>query len=344
MSDITRRSIKRPAALLLAALFMLLALSGCSNEPEIVAHQGPTMGTSFSVKWVSSDASVDAALPAQIDQLLVDINHSMSTYQDDSELSRINQMPAGESVMLSKGLTQVLKQALEISHSSGGAFDVTVGPLVNLWGFGPDGRIIRAPADADIQALRQRVGYHYINLSGQQLTRERNVYIDLSAIAKGYGVDKVAELLETAGITAYLVEIGGELRARGTKPDGSHWKIAIEAPVSGERQVQRIIKVNNIGIATSGDYRNYFEEDGIRFSHTINPVTGKPINHKLASVTVLAKDCATADALATAMMVLGPDKAEAYAEEQGVEALMIIKSDEGFVEIMTPGFANYLVE
>lgn len=344
MSDITRRSIKRPAALLLAALFMLLALSGCSNEPEIVAHQGPTMGTSFSVKWVSSDASVDATLPAQIDQLLVDINHSMSTYQDDSELSRINQMPAGESVMLSKGLTQVLKQALEISHSSGGAFDVTVGPLVNLWGFGPDGRIIRAPADADIQALRQRVGYHYINLSGQQLTRERNVYIDLSAIAKGYGVDKVAELLETAGITAYLVEIGGELRARGTKPDGSHWKIAIEAPVSGERQVQRIIKVNNIGIATSGDYRNYFEEDGIRFSHTINPVTGKPINHKLASVTVLAKDCATADALATAMMVLGPDKAEAYAEEQGVEALMIIKSDEGFVEIMTPGFANYLVE
>ncbi|MDX2422567.1 MAG: FAD:protein FMN transferase [Amphritea sp.] len=344
MSDITRRSIKRPAALLLAALFMLLALSGCSNEPEIVAHHGPTMGTSFSVKWVSSDASVDATLPAQIDQLLVDINHSMSTYQDDSELSRINQMPAGESVMLSKGLTQVLKQALEISHSSGGAFDVTVGPLVNLWGFGPDGRIIRAPADADIQALRQRVGYHYINLSGQQLTRERNVYIDLSAIAKGYGVDKVAELLETAGITAYLVEIGGELRARGTKPDGSHWKIAIEAPVSGERQVQRIIKVNNIGIATSGDYRNYFEEDGIRFSHTINPVTGKPINHKLASVTVLAKDCATADALATAMMVLGPDKAEAYAEEQGVEALMIIKSDEGFVEIMTPGFANYLVE
>ncbi|MBU2966543.1 FAD:protein FMN transferase [Amphritea sp. 2_MG-2023] len=344
MSDITRRSIKRPAALLLAALFMLLALSGCSNEPEIVAHQGPTMGTSFSVKWVSSDASVDATLPAQIDQLLVDINHSMSTYQDDSELSRINQMPAGESVMLSKGLTQVLKQALEISHSSGGAFDVTVGPLVNLWGFGPDGRIIRAPADADIQALRQRVGYHYINLSGQKLTRERNVYIDLSAIAKGYGVDKVAELLETAGITAYLVEIGGELRARGTKPDGSHWKIAIEAPVSGERQVQRIIKVNNIGIATSGDYRNYFEEDGIRFSHTINPVTGKPIDHKLASVTVLAKDCATADALATAMMVLGPDKAEAYAEEQGVEALMIIKSDEGFVEIMTPGFANYLVE
>ncbi|WP_241235056.1 FAD:protein FMN transferase [Amphritea opalescens] len=340
----SRRNIKRPAALLLAASFMLLALLGCSKQPQIVSHQGPTMGTSFSVKWVSTDTAVDAILPAKIDQLLVDINHSMSTYQDDSELSRINQMPAGESVMLSVGLTQVLKQALEISHSSGGAFDVTVGPLVNLWGFGPDGRIIRAPADADIEALRQRVGYHYLTLSGEQLTRERNVYIDLSAIAKGYGVDQVAELLESAGVSAYLVEVGGELRAKGVKPDGSHWKIAIEAPVSGERIVQRIIKVHNIGIATSGDYRNYFEENGIRFSHTINPVTGKPINHKLASVTVLAKDCATADGLATAMMVLGPDKAEAYAEQQGVEALMIVKSDEGFVEIMTPGFKDYLVE
>ncbi|WP_417222782.1 FAD:protein FMN transferase [Amphritea sp.] len=340
----SRRNIKRPAALLLAASFMLLALLGCSKQPQIVSHQGPTMGTSFSVKWVSTDTAVDAILPAKIDQLLVDVNHSMSTYQDDSELSRINQMSAGESVMLSVGLTQVLKQALEISHTSGGAFDVTVGPLVNLWGFGPDGRIIRAPADADIEALRQRVGYQYLTLSGEQLTRERNVYIDLSAIAKGYGVDQVAELLEAAGVNAYLVEVGGELRAKGVKPDGRHWKIAIEAPVSGERIVQRIIKVNNIGIATSGDYRNYFEENGVRFSHTINPVTGKPINHKLASVTVLAKDCATADALATAMMVLGPDKAEAYAEQQGVEALMIVKSGEGFVEIMTPGFKDYLVE
>ncbi|WP_363317822.1 FAD:protein FMN transferase [uncultured Amphritea sp.] len=302
------------------------------------------MGTSFTVKWVSSDNSRDTSLPAQIDQLLVEVNNSMSTYQKDSELSRINQMPAGDSAMLSDGLAEVLNKALEISQSSGGAFDVTVGPLVNLWGFGPDGRVIRAPDDAEIEALRQRVGYHYIKLSGNQLNRERNVYIDLSAIAKGYGVDQVANLLEKAGINAYLVEIGGELRARGNKPDGSHWKIAIEAPVAGERIVQRIIEVRDVGIATSGDYRNYFEENGIRFSHTIDPATGKPINHRLASVTVLAEDCAEADALATAMMVLGPDQAETYAEQQGVEALLIIKSDDGFIEKMTPGFSNYLVE
>lgn len=344
MSEMTQCSIKRPVALLLVVLSLLFVLLGCSRQPQIFAYQGQTMGTTFTVKWVSSNTALDSKLAAQIDQLLIDINHSMSTYQNDSELSRINQRPAAESVTLSVGLTQVLKQALEISHSSGGAFDVTVGPLVNLWGFGPEGRIIRAPAEADIEALRQRVGYHYIHLVGQQLSRERDVYIDLSAIAKGYGVDQVAELLESSGIMAYLVEIGGELRARGHKPDGGHWKIAIESPDSAERKVQRIIKVNDIGIATSGDYRNYFEENGVRFSHTINPVTGAPINHKLASVTVLASNCATADALATAMMVLGPDQAEAYAEEQEVEALLIIKSDEGFVEIMTPGFANYLVK
>jgi thiamine biosynthesis lipoprotein len=345
MSEITRQVIKRPAALLLAALFFMFALlSGCSKQPQIVSHQGPTMGTSFTVKWVSSDADIDAKLPAQIDQLLVQVNNSMSTYQKDSELSRINRMPAGEVATLSEGLTQVLKKALEISDSSGGAFDVTVGPLVNLWGFGPDGRVIHAPEEQEIAQLRQRVGYHYLRLTGNQLNRERKVYIDLSAIAKGYGVDKVAELLESNGITAYLVEIGGELRARGLKPDNSHWKIAIEAPVSGERKVQRIIEVKDVGIATSGDYRNYFEENGIRFSHTIDPATGKPINHRLASVTVLAEDCAKADALATAMMVLGPDQAETYAEQQGVEALLIIKSDDGFIEKMTPGFSNYLVE
>ncbi len=345
MSDVTGLTSKRPAALLLAVSFLLFTLlSGCSKEPAIVAYQGPTMGTSFTVKWVSVDDAVDEALPAKINQLLVDVNDSMSTYQKDSELSRINRMPAGESVTLSEGLAEVLNKALEISQSSGGAFDVTVGPLVNLWGFGPDGRVIHAPADEEIEQLRQRVGYHYIKLSGKQLRRERNVYIDLSAIAKGYGVDKVAELLESEGITAYLVEVGGELRARGNKPDGSHWKIAIEAPLAGERKVQHIIEVRDVGIATSGDYRNYFEENGIRFSHTIDPATGKPISHRLASVTVLAADCARADALATAMMVLGPDKAEAYAEKQGVEALLIIKSDDGFIEKMTPGFANYLVE
>ena len=345
MSDIYRHIFKWPAALLLATSFLLLiAVSGCSKQASIVSHQGLTMGTSFTVKWVSEDAGTDRQLPALINQLLVDINNSMSTYQANSELTRINQLPAGSQVSLSSELAQVLSRALEISQSSAGAFDVTVGPLVNLWGFGPDGRVVKAPASSEIQQLRERVGYRYIQLDRNELTKPREVYIDLSAIAKGFGVDRVAALLELQGIDSYLVEIGGELRAKGFKPDSSAWKIAIEAPVSGERKVQRIIAVKDVAIASSGDYRNYFEEDGVRFSHTIDPQTGQPINHRLASATVLASDCASADAIATAMMVLGPDKALAYAIEQGVEALLIVKTDNSFEEQMTPGFSDYLVQ
>lgn len=347
MSVNLRHITKWPAALLLATLFMLLLiLTGCSKQSEIVGHHGLTMGTSFTVKWVSSDAEADKTLPAQINQLLVDINNSMSTYQPNSELTRINQLEAGARVTLSPDLANVLSRALEISQSSSGAFDVTVGPLVNLWGFGPDGRIVKAPSAAQITALKPRIGFDKVKLSedGSELIKDGDIYIDLSAIAKGYGVDKLAELLENAGINSYLVEIGGELRAKGLKPDGNNWKIAIEAPIVGEREIQRIIAVKDVGIASSGDYRNYFEENGVRFSHTINPATAMPISHKLASVTVLAPDCASADALATAMMVLGPQAAEQYAIEQGVEALLIVKTATGFREIMTPGFSDFLVQ
>ncbi|WP_040404462.1 FAD:protein FMN transferase [Amphritea japonica] len=347
MSALFRHILKRPAALLLAASFLFLTvLPGCSKPPQIVGHQGLTMGTSFTVKWVSSDSETDKKLPAQIDQILIAVNNAMSTYQADSELTRINQLPAGSEVKLSSDLAKVLSRALEISQSSAGAFDVTVGPLVNLWGFGPEGRIIKAPSDDEITALSERIGYKKIQLSktGTELYKSGDIYIDLSAIAKGFGVDKLAQLLEDVGISSYLVEIGGELRAKGIKPDGNNWKIAIEAPLVGERKIQRIIAVKNVAIATSGDYRNYFEEDGVRFSHTINPATAKPIDHKLASVTVLAADCASADALATAMMVLGPQVAEQYALQEGVEALLIVKTEAGFKEIMTPGFSDFLVQ
>lgn len=352
MSELYRQRIRWPAALLLATLFFpLLFLTGCSEPVEkVVSHSGLTMGTSFTVKWVSNDSSsaqeLNQRLPSEINQLLVNINNSMSTYQANSELTRINQLPAGSKVLLSHGLADVLQRALEISQQSSGAFDVTIGPLVNLWGFGPDGRVINAPTESKITELMQQVGFNHIRLDNQarELVKLKNVYIDLSAIAKGYGVDQIAQLLERYDLASYLVEIGGELRAKGLKPDNNHWKIAIEAPIAGDRKIQRIIAVKDVGIATSGDYRNYFEQDGVRFSHTINPADGKPIRHRLASVTVLAQDCASADALATAMMVMGAEKAEPFAIEQGVEALLIVKTDSGFREIMTPGFDQFLVQ
>jgi len=344
MKDAVKSIPHWPAALLLAFLF----LAGCSQQKDeiIVSTAGMTMGTTYSVKWVDSDESRVTDIHTQVETALQAVNQSMSTYIDDSELSMFNQMPAQSTIKASDGLFYVLSLAQAISETSNGAFDVTVGPLVNLWGFGPDGRVVKAPAQQEIDDLRNRVGYQTIeiNNASQQITKHSDTYVDLSAIAKGYGVDAVADLLEQQGIKRYLVEIGGELRAAGLKPNQETWRIAIESPASAERSVQRIVHVSDTGIATSGDYRNYFEENGIRYSHTIDPATGKPISHKLASVTVLRPTCAEADALATAFTVMGAKKAMAYAKAQKIDAFFIVKSENGFKEMMTPGFESRLVK
>ncbi|WP_027856999.1 FAD:protein FMN transferase [Marinobacterium jannaschii] len=345
MTALIKQYMKWPAALLLAAFFIV----ACQQAPKarVEVYNGFTMGTTFSVKWVAEKPETKAETGQKITQILAQVNASMSTYIPDSELSLLNASVSTDYQDLSAGLAEVLAMAQQISERSGGAFDVTVGPLVNLWGFGPDGRVIKAPESAEIERQRRRIGFDKLELDTESQRIRKltpSLYIDLSAIAKGYGVDKVAELLEENGFSSYLVEIGGELRARGVKPDGSSWKVAIESPVDGERAIQRVIEVDNIGIATSGDYRNYFEENGIRFSHTIDPHTGVPVSHKLASVTVLAPSCAEADATATAISVLGPEKGYKHAVDHGVEALFITKSGQGFKESMTPGFEKYLLK
>jgi len=345
MTAFIKQYLKWPAALLLAAFFIV----GCQKAPkdQVEAYNGLTMGTTFSVKWVTERSGTKADVGPRITRLLAEINASMSTYIPDSELSLFNKSASTEFQTVSASLASVLQLSRTVSERSQGAFDVTVGPLVNLWGFGPDGRIVKAPTAEEIEAQRQKVGFSKLELNSEGLLLRKShpeLYVDLSAIAKGYAVDRVAQLLEQNGFTAYLVEIGGELRARGLKPDGSSWKVAIESPVDGQRSIQRIIEVDGVGIATSGDYRNYFEENGIRFSHTIDPQTGAPVTHRLASVTVLASSCAEADATATAISVLGPEKGYQYAVDHGVEALFITKSDAGFEESMTPGFEKYLLK
>ncbi|WP_379910871.1 FAD:protein FMN transferase [Marinobacterium aestuariivivens] len=338
---------KWPAASLLAILFVALwMLGGCDSKPQVLSHSGPTMGTSFTVKWVSADAGSLERIAPLLEQSLAAVNQSMSTYIEDSELSRFNRQPAGYSTEVSDGLFEVLSLSQQLSKSSDGAFDVTVGPLVNLWGFGPDGRVTHAPSDEKIEQIRERVGFRKLHLDADRhrVGKAAALYVDLSAIAKGYGVDELARVLEGEGIDSYLVEVGGELRARGQKPDGSPWRIAIESPVSSGRDVQRIIEVHEIGVATSGDYRNYFEENGVRFSHTIDPATGRPIRHKLASVTVLSPTCAEADGMATLLTVLGDERGYQYAVDNGVAAFFIVKSEQGFVERMTPAFEPYLTE
>ncbi len=345
MIDALYRAPKWPAALKLACLFLV----GCSENKqnsEIVSFSGVTMGTTFTVKWVGVDDARVAAIHEEVTSELADVNQAMSTYIAGSELSLLNQLPAKSEVELSDSLFFVLSLAQNISRKTAGAFDVTVGPLVNLWGFGPDGRVIKAPAESDVVHLQQQTGFEklVLNSAAQKALKKTALYVDLSAIAKGYGVDVLAKVMEKHNIHNYLVEIGGELRAKGHKPNNQDWKIAIESPVNGERKVQKILSISDTGIATSGDYRNYFEEGGVRYSHTINPKTGKPITHKLASVTVLMPTCAEADAMATAFMVMGGERAYEFAVKHNIDAFFIVKSNQDFIEKMTPGFDKRLVK
>lgn len=338
--------MKTPVLSLMVAI-LIAVISGCSKNPadssRVHSFSGPTMGTSYTVKVVA-DEDVDlTSLQAEVGAILKRINDHMSTYQNDSELSLFNQSPAGDWFPVSAETAQVVSLGLEISELTDGAFDSTVGPLVNLWGFGPDPLKVQAPADAEIAERMAQVGYQHISarLDPAALKKSADAYVDLSAIAKGYAVDAVAEAV-AEHYPNYLVEVGGELRAQGHKPDGDLWRIAVESPVAGTRQIQRVIAVDNTAIATSGDYRNYFEQNGVRYSHTIDPATGKPISHGLASVTVLDPSSARADAMATAMMVMGEEKSMALAKKLNMPVFLIYKTEDGFVEEYTDAFKPYL--
>ena len=325
---------------------LLLAACGEDRDDTIVIT-GPTMGTTYAVKLAVAGAGVDAGtLQAQIDSLLERIDGQMSTWRADSELSRFNSSRNSGWFPVSAETAYVVEAAAAISALSHGAFDVTVGPIVNLWGFGPERREAGPPSEQQIQATMARVGYRYlaVRASPSALRKQRpDVYVDLSAIAKGFAVDEVARLLDEQHIQSYLVEIGGELRARGSKADGTPWKVAIEQPRPGERAVQSIVALRDHAIATSGDYRNYVEKDGKRYSHTINPRTGRPIVHGLASVSVITASAMRADALATAIMVMGPEEGYRLAVDEALAAQLIIRSEDQHRVMATPQFERFLL-
>jgi thiamine biosynthesis lipoprotein len=318
------------------------------DDAALVQFSGSTMGTTYTVKARQVPEGMTAAdLQTEVDRILVDVNQQMSTYDESSELSRFNQSQSTEWVKVSKALAQVVQRSLEISRLTDGAFDVTVGPLVNLWGFGPDLSEDQTPSDAELQAALDRVGHQQLEarLSPPALKKDRaDLYVDLSAIAKGFGVDEIVQYLESQGISHYLVEIGGELRGKGLNPQDVPWRIAIEEPNPGKRAVQQVVEIVDRGIATSGDYRNFFEINGQRYSHAINPRTGQPIRHQLASVTVVNESAMEADAWATALLVLGPERGAAMAEKQNLAAFFIVINGSGLQEKPSPQFAQYLLD
>lgn len=311
---------------------------------------GNTMGTYYSIKVVGADKSQAAELQAQIDQRLDLVNQQMSTYLDDSELSRFNQSTSLAPFAVSADTAKVVTAALQLGLQTQGTLDVTVGPLVNLWGFGPDARPVKIPSQQQLDATLAHTGLEHLRVAvdakGQYLQKAiPDLYVDLSSIAKGFGVDVVAEYLSAQGFGNHLVEIGGEVRISGHNGHNKPWTIAVEKPDKANASnelVQQVVVAGNNSVATSGDYRNYYELDGQRLSHTIDPKTGHPIINNLASVTVIHPSCMIADGLATALTVMGTESALAFAEQHELAVYLLTKTDDGFRVDMTSAFKKYL--
>ncbi|HTD04303.1 FAD:protein FMN transferase [Undibacterium sp.] len=321
-----------------------------STLARIDSLAGANMGTNWSVKLVCPEhlslPKIHAGIQRQLDQVVA----QMSTWLETSDLSRFNRAAAGSWHPLPKEFFQVLDYALYVAQQSNGAYDPTVGPLVNLWGFGPDRTPGGTPAPAAISAALARQGRHKLRLDRvqQRAWQPGGVYIDLSSIAKGFGVDQVANYLQTMGVPSYLVEVGGELRGYGSKPDNDPWWVALERPLpatpagDGLAPQASIVALHELSVATSGDYRRFFEQDGQRYSHTIDPRNGYPVRHTLASVTVLHSSCMIADALATAFTVLGAEEGMDYARRENVAAHFASRTTQGFDERMSPAFEAML--
>lgn len=326
--------------------------------PDVEALHGNTMGTAWSVKYWSDDAHARPVVQGAIDAALQLVIAQMSTWDPASVLSRFNAAQAGSMHALPPELGTVLRHALDMARRTGGAFDPTIGPLVNLWGFGPRDRqqdgARRRPTPESIAAARARCGYGKVHLDDEGLRQPGGLYIDLSAIAKGFAVDLVSARLNALGIANSLVDVGGELLAHGRRPDASPWRVAVAAPrarssVGGSAGDSTddpapllAVPLLDQAVATSGDHWHFFSQADREYAHTLDPRTGYPVTHHLASVTVVHESCMQADALATILTVIGPDAGHVYAVEQGIAAVFVRRAGADFEELVTPRFQALL--
>jgi thiamine biosynthesis lipoprotein len=321
------------------AVSLLAALTGCWFSEPVEEFGGPTMGSTYTVKYVrSKDSPSVELLKRETDAILAEVDVQMSTYRDDSAIEQFNQAPAGTCQAMPDGVLELVDAGRVLYEQSEGALDLTLEPLLNLWGFGPKARAEKVPTAEQLTAARTRVGMQHLRRDGQQLCKEVDVQVDFNSIAAGYAVDKLVQRFTELGVTSYMVEVTGELKAAGKKPDGQPWRIGLEAPQDGQRVAQRVLAVDGYGISTSGDYRNYFEEEGQRYSHTLDPLTGAPITHKLAAVTVVDKSTLRADGLSTVLMVMGTERGLAFAERMGIAAFFVTREGDAFVTQTTQAF------
>ena len=338
---------------IIQALGATAILAGCGDiaslgRRTLAAFHGPAMGTVWNAKLAGPLAEGLARKGAgAVAAALESVVARMSTYLEISELSRFNRQPAGSPLAVSRETLEVFALAREVSEATAGAFDVTVAPAVDAWGFGPS-KVQRIPAAAELLAMAPRIDWRAIVIdrgAGTLAKTREGVRADLSGIAKGYGVDQAARALETLGATDYMVEAGGEVRCSGRNADGLPWRIGIERPDAFPQRPWLVVPLDGLAMATSGDYRIFFEQDGRRYSHEIDPATREPVRGSLASVSVVARDCARADALATALFVMGAGRGLEFAAGTGLAACFIERGEGGrLIDRQTPEFAKLAPE
>lgn len=332
--------------LLLSTLVLLTA--HCEPPMAVTKWTGQTMGTFYNVSIYGPEFDNARHLQVHdgIDSVLQSVNKQMNPWDPSSEISRFNRMSSEDSMKISPDFVKVIKISGEIFELSGGAFDPTVGPLTDLWGFGPGSKSHTAPTKQAVDSCLEFVGFKKISLTGKSLGKsDSRIRLDLSAVAKGFGVDAVAGYLKSRNYQNFLVEIGGEVVCSG-QIKGRNWRLGIDRPADNAlpgQDLNSIISISGQGVATSGDYRNFYMDQGKRYSHTINPKTGEPVRHSLASVTIIAQDCARADAMATACMVLGEKSPEWIESIPHTEGYFIFREGKNtYREVMTPGFETHI--
>jgi thiamine biosynthesis lipoprotein len=326
-----------------ALVSVLISLAGCSQGDTLERISGPTMGSSFTVQYVrTAQGPTPERVRQEVQGVLEGIDKRFSTYRSDSLTETFNRLPANSCQRMPAEVLELVRVGEQLSQQSEGAFDLTVEPLLDLWGFGPQSRQEKVPDAQALASTRQRVGYGHLRIVGEQLCKDAAVQIDFNSIAAGHAVDLLVERLEALGVADLLVEVTGELKALGRKPDGSHWKVALELPRDDRQIAQQIVVVDGYGVSTSGDYRNYFEENGQRYSHTFDARQGKPVQHELAAVTVFDRSALMADGYSTLLLILGPQQGWDFALKHEIAALFVTRVGDGFVSRSTPAFARVI--
>ncbi|CAI8807338.1 FAD:protein FMN transferase [Pseudomonas donghuensis] len=319
----------------------LLSLAGCGQGNTLERISGPTMGSSYTVQYVRTpQGPAPEQVKREVERILEGIDKRFSTYRSDSLIEAFNRLPANSCQSMPADVLALVRVGEQLAQQSDGAFDLTVEPLLDLWGFGPQSRREKVPDAQALAATRQRVGYGHLRINGEQLCKDAPVEVDFNSIAAGHAVDLLVTRLKALGIADLLVEATGELKAIGRKPDGSKWKVALELPGADRQIAQQVLAVDGFAVSTSGDYRNYFEENGLRYSHTFDARLGKPVKHDLAAVTVFDRSTLMADGYSTLLLILGPEQGWEFALKHGIAAVFVTRVAEGFVSRSTPAFVQ----